>query len=492
MDAVKIALFDVLKYSVVVRVNTGDKTMDNLCIAFLLAVIASFSVVKIMFWIYTILYQVRKICKRKKDLEITLQNYQYYQQLINSYDKKLFYTYTWEWASGDFVKQLYLYIVNKSLRRGMKLVDNNFTIVPSFTTKDYTNVLNDILKVDKENTLEPLYVCSNGILGYGATIYGTALFSTNTETLNQFLSILQLQSSADKDKNELYKKSTKLKRIFINQRTYDLYRDRNFDLFISCWKPQIMALLENFTKMNSEENMSWKQKFGTFNLGFILHGEPGTGKTSFVKCLCNYLQRDAQVINMRDIKTKTEFENLFTIDSIRDNVFVFEEFDCVQGVFDRKEFSHKEEIDKLETNYRKLLATTNKSDHISNKLEKEMENIKEKISKLENALTIDTVLTVLDGMAEHRNRVIVATTNHIDKIDPALVREGRFDLKIKLEKFNNEETRELLSKYFADEKLDYLQDKEFPKQYTPVQLINICRQYKNLRDVVDFLLYKID
>jgi chaperone BCS1 len=55
-------------------------------------------------------------------------------------------------------------------------------------------------------------------------------------------------------------------------------------------------------------------------------------------------------------------------------------------------------------------------------------------------------------MIEHRGRVIIATTNHIDRIDPALLRPGRFDYKIKLEHFTINEIKEFINKKFPQRK----------------------------------------
>jgi SpoVK/Ycf46/Vps4 family AAA+-type ATPase len=93
-------------------------------------------------------------------------------------------------------------------------------------------------------------------------------------------------------------------------------------------------------------------------------------------------------------------------------------------------------------------------------LQKELSSLEARIKELENALTLDTILTVLDGVNEHRGRVIIATTNHLDKIDPALMRAGRFDLKINLGKFNCEEIREMLSIMFGPSEM--IQKAEFP------------------------------
>ena len=40
------------------------------------------------------------------------------------------------------------------------------------------------------------------------------------------------------------------------------------------------------------------------------------------------------------------------------------------------------------------------------------------------------MLNAIDGVASHEGRVLVMTTNHLEKLDAALIRPGRVDMKI--------------------------------------------------------------
>lgn len=44
----------------------------------------------------------------------------------------------------------------------------------------------------------------------------------------------------------------------------------------------------------------------------------------------------------------------------------------------------------------------------------------------------------------------IATTNHIEKLDDALTRAGRFDLKIEMTNFDEEQAREMCKKFNLD------------------------------------------
>ncbi|EFC49397.1 predicted protein, partial [Naegleria gruberi] len=65
------------------------------------------------------------------------------------------------------------------------------------------------------------------------------------------------------------------------------------------------------------------------------------------------------------------------------------------------------------------------------------------------------LLNALDGVASFSQfpRIIFMTTNHIDRLDPALVRPGRIDFKIKFENSTKDQIRQMAARFFKDEEL---------------------------------------
>jgi chaperone BCS1 len=47
-------------------------------------------------------------------------------------------------------------------------------------------------------------------------------------------------------------------------------------------------------------------------------------------------------------------------------------------------------------------------------------------------VSLSTILNVLDSIALPEGRLLIMTTNYIERLDPALIRPGRVDMKTEL------------------------------------------------------------
>lgn len=158
---------------------------------------------------------------------------------------------------------------------------------------------------------------------------------------------------------------------------------RSFDTIFNSEKELV---IEHVKKWQS--NKDYYESNGIINkTGILLYGEPGTGKSTMFRALASYLNYNLHVISLKAYENEDELIN--RVSSIRANsVVLFEDIDCV---------------------------VQNRDDNKSNKSD-----------------IFGTLLNMIDGSLSPSNVVFAATTNHFDKLDSALTREGRFDLKIEV------------------------------------------------------------
>jgi hypothetical protein len=141
--------------------------------------------------------------------------------------------------------------------------------------------------------------------------------------------------------------------------------------------------------------------------GYLLFGPPGTGKSTMIAAMANHLDYDIYDLELTAVKTNTELRKLF-IETTGKSIIVIEDIDCsVDLTGERRKKKDKKKKKKMpwwEDN--------------------------EDAGKV----TLSGLLNFIDGLwsACGGERIIVFTTNHKDKLDPALIRRGRMDMHIEM------------------------------------------------------------
>jgi len=72
----------------------------------------------------------------------------------------------------------------------------------------------------------------------------------------------------------------------------------------------------------------------------------------------------------------------------------------------------------------------------------------------EQEQTLNQILTEMDGFEKDTQIIVIAATNRLDILDPALLRPGRFDRKVYVPRPTLEERKEILKVYLKDKKLE--------------------------------------
>ena len=215
-------------------------------------------------------------------------------------------------------------------------------------------------------------------------------------------------------------------------------------------KQDVLAKIDFFLN-----NKKWYCDNGIpYSLGIGLHGEPGTGKTSFIKALANYTKRHLVIISLKEIKNKAELEVFFQskeVGSFDKKIIVFEDIDCIGDLVMAREYK-----------FERAKATT--------------EIAKNPVS----SLTLDDILNIFDGILENPGRIMVLTYNHYDKLDPALIRPGRIDLSLHLSNASRECIAEIYN-HFYKEPMDAMALAKIPDRFfTPAEVLNTYLLYNNM------------
>lgn len=282
--------------------------------------------------------------------------------------------------------------------------------------------------------------------------------------------------------------------MFVPYRRDDEWRHERFVLsenktFESLFFPQKKALLrlvENFTRRQGKFAIKgFPQK-----LGLLLHGPPGTGKTSLIKALAHHLRRHIISIPLSRIVTNGELRDVvFRSQEYRDEdatplgfsnvVYVLEEIDIIANVTCQRR-SHLDGPDGEEE----------EEEEGSEKEERNRRKPHSKPIPVPDALHLGGLLEVLDGVVDCPDRVLVMTTNHPEKLDPALIRAGRFSQTLCMGTLRFPEAVSMLEYYFRETIQDAHRDElqralgHRTRPLSPADFERLCGEHETIENLL--------
>jgi hypothetical protein len=206
------------------------------------------------------------------------------------------------------------------------------------------------------------------------------------------------------------------------------------------------------------ENEEWYSDRGVpYTLGLLLHGLPGSGKTSTIKALANLTQRHIVSVPLKNIRSIDDLYNVFygpTINKkvvpVNKRIYVLEDIDAAS----LKKTVKRRDIEALGSKTEDQEVDSGRSS--PKVLEKGMIFVKETEEK---NLTLADLLEVFDGVMEMKGRIMVITTNHPEKLDPALIRPGRIDINVKFGYCQPDSVLDIYSNFYGKEKIPVNFDK---------------------------------
>ncbi|XP_062906045.1 mitochondrial chaperone BCS1 isoform X2 [Mobula hypostoma] len=140
-------------------------------------------------------------------------------------------------------------------------------------------------------------------------------------------------------------------------------------------------------------NPKWYTDRGIpYRRGYLLYGPPGCGKSSFITALAGQLEYSICLMSLSDRSLTDDRLNYLLSVAPQQSIILLEDVDAA---------------------------------FVSRDLAKENPTVYQGMGRL----TFSGLLNALDGVASTEARLVFMTTNHLDRLDPALIRPGRVDCK---------------------------------------------------------------
>ncbi|OBZ74176.1 putative mitochondrial chaperone BCS1-B [Grifola frondosa] len=179
------------------------------------------------------------------------------------------------------------------------------------------------------------------------------------------------------------------------------------------------------------QSRAWYAERGIpFRRGYLLHGAPGSGKTSLIQSLAGELGLDIYIISLSRLGLDDNSLSEIIADMPEKCIALIEDIDAAfqQGL--KRNIDDPEDVQKKKKN----------EDPAARK--------KEDDSSALCRITLSGLLNALDGIGAQEGRILFATTNDFNALDPALSRPGRMDLHVEFKLSSQHQARELFKCFY--------------------------------------------
>ncbi|CAN6171258.1 unnamed protein product [Urochloa humidicola] len=202
------------------------------------------------------------------------------------------------------------------------------------------------------------------------------------------------------------------RRLYTNNRTIDSYMSKPWSYVIfdhpttfdtlamePAKKKEIMDDLDEFRSSSDyyrRIGKPWKR-------GYLLYGPPGTGKSTMIAAMANYLKYDIYDVELTMVRNNNDLRKILT-ETTSKSIIVIEDIDC--------------SLDLTGERAKKSRAAAAAAAY----------------DPYASQVTLSGLLNFIDGIwsASGGEKIVVFTTNYVDKLDPALTRRGRMDMHIEM------------------------------------------------------------
>ncbi|KAL8842252.1 MAG: hypothetical protein Q9170_000578 [Blastenia crenularia] len=176
-----------------------------------------------------------------------------------------------------------------------------------------------------------------------------------------------------------------------------------------------------------------------YRRGYLLAGPPGTGKSSLAWAIAGVFGLDIYCISLVDPTLTEEDLGVMFTSLPRRCVVLLEDIDAA-GLVKRDEPTTTEEPKE-----------TSEAAKLGAEISKAIKASQDKGTKGKDVpgISLSGLLNAIDGVASHEGRVLLMTTNFPEKLDEALIRPGRIDMKIAFTKATRAQLNELFIRMYS-------------------------------------------
>lgn len=239
---------------------------------------------------------------------------------------------------------------------------------------------------------------------------------------------------------------------------YPFKSNKTFDSLFGDEIDKIQARVERFV-----DNKAWYDSKGIpWQLGIMLSGKNGSGKTSCISALANLTNRHVVNVNAKDIMTHTQLKRLF----LEEDLHVYDDEDLTN--INRLNIPVSQRIyviDEIDT-----MGSILHDRDTGNKGFDDSEG-----EPLYDEITLGHWLSLLDGTNQADGRILIATSNYPERLAKALLRPGRIDLNITLGNASRKTIKQMYLHFF-DEEFPEERTMQLPDNYlSPAEVSNIMQ-----------------
>ena len=175
-----------------------------------------------------------------------------------------------------------------------------------------------------------------------------------------------------------------------------------------------------------------------YRRGYLLFGPPGSGKSSFIHALAGELDFNVAMINLSEM-----------------------------GMTDDKLAYLLTKLPK-----RSLLVLEDADAAFVNRKQRQADGYSGA------TVTYSGLLNALDGIAAGEERIAFLTTNHIDRLDPALIRPGRVDMMMRIGEATRHQAAQMWDRFYGDVDKDHSARERFLARLDELGLFGVGKDGK--------------